>query len=92
MESVFHHNIIVALASFCFVFLKAFQQRNVAFDHYVPVIPISMLMAACEYYIVAAVALSGYSLALVFYAGCGAGLGAMSAMYLHRHIFTRLKR
>jgi hypothetical protein len=63
------------LASFIFVFLKAFQQRNVAFDHYWPVIPISILMAATEVYVISSVVFLGYSIALVLSIGVGAGTG-----------------
>jgi len=77
------------MASFIFVFLKAFQQRNVAFDHYWPVIPISILMAATEIYVVSSVVLLGYSVELVLCVGSGAGIGAVSAMSLHSRIFRR---
>lgn len=71
-------------ASLAFVFFKAFQQRNVAFDHFTWVMPTSLGMALTEFYVVALVAQHGYSLPLVFAAGCGAGLGAIAAMSTHR--------
>jgi hypothetical protein len=77
------------LASFIFVFLKAFQQRNVAFDHYWPVIPISILMAATEVYVISSVVFLGYSIALVLCIGVGAGTGAVIAMRVHNSIFRR---
>lgn len=77
------------LASFVFVFLKAFQQRNVTGLHYRPVVPISILMAATEVYVIATVVRVGYDPALVLGVGCGAGTGAMAAMYLHNYIFRR---
>ena len=80
-------NLYVSGAMFLFVFFKAFQQRNVAFDHYLPVVPTSMLMAATEVYVVATIAMRGYSLGLVISIGGGAGLGALLAMYLHKRIF-----
>ena len=79
--------VYAGLAMFAFVFLKAFQQRNVAFDHYWPVIPISLLMACAEVYVISAVVRGGYDLTLVLSIGCGSGLGALLAMYLHRRIF-----
>lgn len=71
-------------ASFVFVFLKAFQQRNVAFDNYGWVMPISLLMAAAEVYVIATVAVGGWHLFLVGAIGAGAGAGCLCAMYLHK--------
>ena len=85
-------NLYVSAAMFAFVFFKAFQQRNVAFDHYVPVIPTSMLMAAVEVYIIASIATRGYSFLLVLSIGGGAGVGALLAMYLHKRIFGGKKQ
>ena len=76
-------------AMFAFVFLKAFQQRNVAFDHYWPVVPTSWLMAATEVYVIATIVRLGYDLYLVAALGTGAGFGALAAMWLHKHIFGR---
>ena len=74
-------------AMFAFVFFKAFQQRNVAFDHYLPVLPTSVLMATVEVYVIATVAERGYGIALVLAIGVGAGVGALCAMILHKRIF-----
>lgn len=79
-------------ASLAFVFFKAFQQRNVAFDHFRWVMPTSMGMALTEFYVVALVAKHGYSLPLVLAAGAGAGLGAIAAMTLHARFVGRGKR
>jgi len=79
------------LASMLFVFLKAFQQRNVAFDNYVAVMPVSILMAATEVYVIGSVARQGWHLPLVAAIGVGAGIGCMAAMYLHHHIFIKGK-
>ena len=84
MEIVF-----AGVASFIFVFLKAFQQRNVAFDHVWPVIPISLAMAATEIYVISSVVVLGYSGWLVLAVGLGAGVGAVLAMLLHKRIFRR---
>jgi hypothetical protein len=77
------------VAMFAFVFLKAFQQRNVAFDHYLPVIPTSWLMAICEVYVIAVIVKVGYDPAMVFAIGTGSGIGAVCAMWLHRRVFTK---
>jgi len=76
-------------ASFVFVFLKAFQQRNVAFDNYKWVFPTSMGMAATEVYVISVIAAKGYAVLAVLGMGAGAGCGAMLAMYLHHHYVKR---
>ncbi len=81
-----------SFAMFCFVFLKAFQQRNVAFDHYWPVVPISWLMVAAEFYVIVAVVSVGYSFALIAAVGISAGVGSMLAMLLHKRIFRRKEK
>lgn len=81
--------IYASLAMFAFVFLKAFQQRNVAFDHYWPVVPLSVLMAATEVYVIATVVRIGYDPALVLGVGVGGGAGCLVAMLLHKRIFRR---
>jgi len=80
------------VASFIFIFLKAFQQRNVAFDHYIPVIPTSLAMAAAaaaEVYVIANVVVKGFSFPLVLAVGLGSGIGAVVAMKTHKLIFRR---
>ena len=77
-------------ASFAFVFLKAFQQRSVAFDNYAWVMPTSLAMAATEVYVVAnIVRMGGWHLPLVMAIGTGAGLGCLLAMWLHRRYVKR---
>ena len=78
------HALALFGASFMFVFLKAFQQRNVAFDHYFWVLPTSMCMAAAEVYVITVIAAKGYEILAVLGMGLGAGAGALLAMYLHR--------
>lgn len=78
-----------ALASFIFVFLKAFQQRNVAFDHYRWIIPISLLMALTEVYVIAIIIKVGYHLGTVIAIGLGSGTGALIAAILHKRYLTR---
>ena len=83
------HTIALFFASFVFVFLKAFQQRNVAFDNYRWVFPTSMAMAATEVYVIATIATQGYSVVAVLGMGSGAGMGAMLAMVLHHRYVKR---
>ncbi len=78
---------IPACAMFAFVFLKAFQQRNVVGNHYTPIIPISWLMAAAEVYVISVVVRVGFDPVLVFSIGTGSGLGAMAAMATHSRLF-----
>jgi hypothetical protein len=84
-------NVLFAgLAMFVFVFLKAFQQRNVAFDAPAWVVIItSLFMAATEVYVITAIVLEGYSVPLVASIGLGAGIGAVLAMRLHGLLFKR---
>lgn len=77
------------LSSFLFVFLKAFQQRNVAFDDYIPVIPISIMMAAMEVYTITKVAAQGWHWGAVLVIGSASGTGAIVAMKLHKHFFGK---
>jgi hypothetical protein len=72
-------------AAFLFVFLKAFQQLNVVHDKYVWVLPVSMLMAACEVYVTWQAATQGWGW-IVLPIGVGSGLGAMTSMLLHKRI------
>lgn len=77
------HALTLFAASFVFVFLKAFQQRNVAFDNYWWVMPCSMGMAATEVYVISVIATQGYALLAVLGMGLGAGAGALLAMHFH---------
>lgn len=80
---------LMFLAAFAFVFLKAFQQRNVAFDNYVAVLPTSMLMAVVEVYVIVKATENGYSLLVVLAVGTGSGLGALAAMLVHKRLFKK---
>lgn len=76
-------------ASFCFVALKAFQQLNVVHDQYWLVIPTSCLMAVCEVFVIANIAVKGWHIPLVAAVGLGSGLGCVASMYLHKRITHR---
>lgn len=73
-------------ANFMFIFLKAFQQRNVAWLNYVFVLPLSIFMAAAEFYVIHQISVLGWTWWAVISGGLGAGLGALAAMYLHERI------
>ena len=72
------------VAMMAYVFLKSWQQRNVAFMHYRWVMPTSLLMAGCNVYIISKIAQVGWDFGIVIALGTGAGLGSMTAMYLHK--------
>lgn len=85
--------LLAGIASFGFIFLKAFQQRNVTLDAPAKaVILTSLAMAATEVYVISAIAREGYSVVLVCCIGVGAGLGCVLAMRVHRRIFRRETR
>jgi hypothetical protein len=71
-------------ASLLFVGLKAFQQLNVVHSQYAAVFPTSLLMAACEVFVVANVARAGWHWPLVIAVGTGAGLGCCASMWIHK--------
>ncbi len=81
--------VLAFFASFGFIALRAFQQRNVAFDNYLWILPTSMLMAAAEVYVVANVAQRGYHLPLVATIGLGSGAGCLAAMFLHKRFVKK---
>lgn len=81
----------VGMAAFAFIFLKAFQQRNIAFNQYAWVMPCSLALAAVEVFVIAQVVMSGWQWAIVLAIGFGAGCGAIFAMLLHNRMFPRGK-
>ena len=84
------------LANFSYIFLKAFQQKNVMKDNYVLVLPTSFGMAACEYFIMGTIALvavgdSSWNEAMlnVLCIGLGGGLGSLIGMVAHNKMSSR---
>ncbi len=93
---------VVGLANFVFIFLKAFQQRNVAFLHYWWVVPTSFAMATVEIFVIGTVAVQAAATdgstfiemvdalwPLVVACGLGGGTGAVSSMWVHTKIHKR---
>jgi len=74
------------IASYISVFVKAFQQRNVAFNNYLFVPVFSLAMAFTEVYIIINIVQLGASWDLVWKLATGAVLGCWSAMYLHNKL------
>lgn len=76
--------LLIALASFVFVALKAFQQLNVMHDRTKWVLPTSMFMAFMEVSIIIGAIANGWRAAIPM--GIGGGLGCLVAMNLHRRM------
>ncbi len=83
-------------AYFLFVFLKAFQQKNVVGMHYRWIMPISYLMAASEVFIISVIAFKAAGgapfselIIFAFTIGTGGGLGATVGMYIHNRHFKK---
>lgn len=74
---------ITFISSFAFIALRAFQQLNVVHNNKLLVMPTSLAMAACEAVVIVNVAKTGFGV-IVLFTGVGAGLGALTAMEIHR--------
>ncbi len=67
-----------------YVFLRAFQQKNVMHSKYAWMIPTSYGMGFCDVYIITTIAGGQHILWIVAMAmGTGGTIGAISATYLH---------
>jgi hypothetical protein len=84
-----HEILTIFGCSFIFVALKALQQRNVAFDNYIWVVPTSVAMGFVEYGTIILVVKGGYTVPSLLAAGLGAGFGALSAMLLHKRYIKK---
>lgn len=91
--------LLAGVAYFVLVFLKAFQQRNVAFLHYEWVLPISYAMAASEILVMGIVALEvsnkgnlSAALPFILAVGTGGGIGCVLSMWIHHRFLTRRPR
>jgi hypothetical protein len=71
-------------AVFCYVFVRAFQQRNVTGAHYWWIVPTAYMMAALDVFIVVFVVRSGWHLPVVLANGTGGGCGAIAGIFLHK--------
>jgi len=90
--------LLVGTANFMFIFLKAFQQRNVSFMHYAWVLPTSFTMGIVEVGVVGAVALEATKAdhfldmwPMIVAIGLGGGLGCLASMYIH-HKYIGVKK
>lgn len=75
------------ITSFCAVFLKGFQHKNVIGNHVHAVFYTSFLMAAFDVAAITLVVKGDWT--IMFSAGLGAALGMVSSMKLHDYIFKR---
>ncbi len=76
-------------ATYLYVMLRALQQRNVAFDNYWWIPPVSMCMAVVDVFIVAYIAHAGWSWSVVLPNGLGGMLGALTAMKFHKRYIKK---
>lgn len=84
-----HPFLTMFLTMFTYAMLKAFQQRNVAFDNYWWILPTSWAMAGADVFIIVSVAKSEWSFGLIFWYGTGGALGAILAMLFHKRFVKR---
>lgn len=75
-------------AAFIFVGLRSFQQLNVVHKKYWWILPTSYLMATVEVFLVASMAKTGWGW-IVLFIGTGAGLGSITATYMHERFLSK---
>lgn len=73
--------LVAGFVSFCSVFLKGFQHKNVIGNYYKLVFITSYLMAVCDVLVIGIIVKSGWSVA--FACGTGAAFGMVVSMYIH---------
>ena len=78
-------NLLLGLNSFAYIFLKAFQQKNVMQDKYYWMIPISVLMGFSEVFLIATVA-AHVTMITGLCIGLGGGSGCIVACLLHNRM------
>lgn len=82
--------LLTFLSSYCYIFLKSWQQGNVTHRQYWWILPTSMCMALLEVFTISVMAKHGIGWLVVF-VGVGGGLGSISATYLHHRFLTKEK-
>lgn len=81
-------NLFAFLATFAFIFLKAFQQLNVVRGNYWWVFPVSMAMAVCEVFTISTIARNGWGW-IVLSVGAGGAIGCVCAICSHKWLAAR---
>lgn len=76
---------LVFITSFVFIFLKSWQQLNVAFYQLVWIVPTSFAMATAEVYTVFNMAHYGFGWVIVPI-GIGSGLGSLTSTIIHKRM------
>lgn len=89
MES--HLILVSALASFAYVFTRAFQQLNVTGGHYWRVIPTSVFMGLGDVILILLVVKTD-TIWIGVSNGLAAGLGCILAMYVNKRMLMRSLR
>ena len=78
---------LIFAVTFGYVFLRAFQQRNVSEARYGWMVPVSYFMAAFDVCIISTVARNDGSMVwLVFQMGTGGALGSVLAVMIHKRM------
>lgn len=80
--------IMAGLASFFYVGFRSFQQINVIKRKYSWIIPTSYVMAAIEVLLIQQMAHNDWGV-IVLFIGTGAGLGSVTATWLHERYLSR---
>lgn len=81
--------LLMFLAIFSYVTVRAFQQRNVAFDNYRWIVPTCYAMQAIDIYVVVAVSKNGWTWPLVVTNGTAAVCGCFVAMWFHKRFVKK---
>ncbi len=81
--------VLIFIANFVFVLLKAVQQRNIVGDYYLWVPPVSFLMSAAQVAIILYIVQSDWWAIIPM--GLGGATGGMLGMYIHRRFIGNEK-
>lgn len=86
---------LLAVANFCYIFLKAWQQRNVAHLHYGWAMATNFFLVLTEVFVMGSIAIAAVNASAVMLAytvvamAIGGGSGCILSMYLHSKYLTR---
>lgn len=75
------------LATFALIFIRAFQQRNVAHANYIAMVPTSLCFAFAEFYVILSVVKQGFDPFLLMLIGLSGGTASMFATFTHKRLF-----
>lgn len=76
--------------AFLFIGLRSFQSLNVVHKKYWLIVPVSIVMAMCEFYVVGTMTKSNFWFA-VMSIGMGGGTGNIAAVWLHSKFVCKEK-